>query len=107
MVLHAARYLDDVEEVEFGELHVFVGPNFVISMRHSESPDLTGVRARTESEPDLLALGPEASCTRSWTASSTGTARVAGLENDIDEIEPRSSPATLRSRGASTSCPVR
>ena len=40
VVLHAARYLDDVEEVEFGELHVFVGPDFVITMRHSESPDL-------------------------------------------------------------------
>ena len=43
VVLSAARYLDDIEEVEFGELHVFVGPNFVITMRHSESPDLTGV----------------------------------------------------------------
>ena len=30
VVLHAARYLDDVEEVEFGELHVFVGPDLVM-----------------------------------------------------------------------------
>ena len=88
VVLHAARYLDDVEEVEFGELHVFVGPDFVISMRHSESPDLTGVRARMESEPDLLALGPEAILYSILDRVVDGYQPVvAGLENDIDEIE--------------------
>ncbi len=40
VVLRPARYLDDVEEVEFGEVHVFVGPNFVLTVRHSEAPDL-------------------------------------------------------------------
>ena len=29
VVLRAATYLDEVEEVEFGEIHVFVGPSFV------------------------------------------------------------------------------
>jgi magnesium transporter len=88
VVLHAARYLDDVEEVEFGELHMFVGPDFVISMRHSESPDLTGVRARMESEPDLLALGPEAILYSILDRVVDGYQPVvAGLENDIDEIE--------------------
>ena len=88
VVLHAARYLDDVEEVEFGELHVFVGPDFVISMRHSESPDLTGVRARMESEPDLLSLGPEAILYSIMDRVVDGYGPVvAGLENDIDEIE--------------------
>lgn len=88
VVLHAARYLDDVEEVEFGELHVFVGPDFVISMRHSESPDLTGVRERMESEPELLALGPEAILYSILDRVVDGYVPVvAGLENDIDEIE--------------------
>ncbi|HEV3503921.1 MAG TPA: CorA family divalent cation transporter, partial [Actinomycetes bacterium] len=32
VVLRAARYLDDVEEVEFGEIHVFVGANFVLTV---------------------------------------------------------------------------
>src|SRR4051812_3034541 len=44
VVLKAARYLDDVEEVEFGEIHVFVGRNFVITVRHSLAPDLGKVR---------------------------------------------------------------
>ena len=38
VVLRPARYLDDTEEVEFGEVHVFVGPRFVLTVRHSEAP---------------------------------------------------------------------
>jgi magnesium transporter len=88
VVLSAARYLDDVEEVEFGELHVFVGPNFVISMRHSESPDLSGVRSGLEDDPELLALGPEAVLYAMLDRVVDGYLPVvAGLENDIDEIE--------------------
>jgi len=89
VVLSAARYLDDVEEVEFGELHVFVGPNFVITMRHSESPDLTGVRARLEGEDrDLLAMGPEAVLYAVLDrVVDAYLPVVAGLENDIDEME--------------------
>ncbi len=88
VVLRAARYLDDVEEVEFGELHVFVGPNFVITVRHSESPDLAVVRKRLEEDPDLLARGTEAVLYAIMDAVVDGYGPVvAGLENDIDEIE--------------------
>ena len=59
VVLRAARYLDAKEEVEFGELHVFLGKNFVITVRHSESPDLSFVRSRLEKSPELLARGTE------------------------------------------------
>jgi hypothetical protein len=59
-VLRPARYLDDVEKVEFGELHVFIGPEFVVTVRHAESPDLAQVRRRLEQTPELLRLGPEA-----------------------------------------------
>ena len=88
VVLRAARYLDDVEEVEFGELHVFVGPDFVATVRHSDSPDLAAVRRRLESQPDILALGPEAVLYAILDAVVDAYAPVvAGLENDIDEIE--------------------
>ena len=88
VVLRAARYLDDVEEVEFGEVHLFVGPDFVITVRHSESPDLGGVRHRLEGNPDLLALGPEAILYAILDRVVDGYLPVvAGLENDIDEIE--------------------
>ncbi len=88
VVTSAARYMDEVEEVEFGELHVFVGPNFVISMRHSESPDLSGVRIRLENDPELLAVGPEAVLYAILDrVVDEYFPVVAGLENDIDEIE--------------------
>jgi magnesium transporter len=88
VVLKAARYEDAAEEVEFGELHLFLGRDFAITVRHSESPDLSRVRRRLESEPQLLAKGSEAVLYAILDAVVDGYAPVlAGLENDIDEIE--------------------
>ena len=56
-VLHPARYIDESETVEFGEVHVFAGPQFVITVRHSEAPDLAAVRGGLEARPDLLRRG--------------------------------------------------
>ncbi|HWC34548.1 MAG TPA: magnesium and cobalt transport protein CorA [Mycobacteriales bacterium] len=88
VVLRPARYIDESETVDFGELHLFVGPNFVISVRHSETPDLSAVRRRMESDPELLARGPEAVLYAICDAVVDGYAPVvSGLQNDIDEIE--------------------
>ncbi|MFF3645330.1 magnesium and cobalt transport protein CorA [Streptomyces sp. NPDC002564] len=88
VVLRAARYLDASEEVDFGELHVFVGPDFVVTVRHGAAPDLSGVRRRLEESPGLLALGPEAVLYAILDAVVDGYAPVvAGVQNDIDEIE--------------------
>jgi len=88
VVLRAARYLDDVEEVEFGELHVFIGRDFVITVRHSESPDLAVVRHRLEQDPELLAHGTEAVLYAILDSVVDGYLPVvAGIENDVDEIE--------------------
>ncbi|MFB2580246.1 magnesium and cobalt transport protein CorA [Herbiconiux sp. P15] len=88
VVLRPARYLDAEETVEFGEVHVFIGPGFVVTIRHAESPDLAAVRRRLESSPALLALGPEAVLYAiiDQVVDEYGPV-VAGLENDIDEIE--------------------
>jgi magnesium transporter len=88
VVLKAARYRDEAEEVEFGEVHLFLGPNFAITVRHSESPDLSRVRRRLESDPALLAKGTEAVLYAILDAVVDGYSPVvAGLANDIDEIE--------------------
>jgi magnesium transporter len=88
VVLRGARYRDDVEEVEFGEIHVFVGPGFVLTVRHSDAPDLSRVRRRMEDNPELLALGPEAVLYAILDSVVDGYAPViAGLQKDIDEIE--------------------
>ncbi|MBY8340629.1 magnesium and cobalt transport protein CorA [Streptomyces spinosirectus] len=88
VVLRAARYLDALEEVDFGELHVFVGPDFVITVRHGAAPDLSAVRHRMEESTELLKLGPEAVLYAILDAVVDGYAPVvAGVQNDIDEIE--------------------
>ncbi|MFD0318097.1 magnesium and cobalt transport protein CorA [Streptomyces flavalbus] len=88
VVLRAARYLDAPEEVDFGELHVFVGPDFVITVRHGGAPDLSAVRHRMEDSRELLRLGPEAVLYAILDAVVDGYAPVVeGVQNDIDEIE--------------------
>ena len=87
-VLRPARYLDDQEEVEFGELHVITGPGFVVTIRHAERPDLAEVRQRLEKHPGLLSQGPEAILYSIIDqVVDDYSPVVAGLENDIDEIE--------------------
>jgi magnesium transporter len=87
-VLRPARYVDESEEVEFGEVHVFTGKDFVVTIRHAEAPDLATVRRRLEGSPDLLARGPEAVLYAILDQVVDEYAPVvAGLENDIDEIE--------------------
>jgi magnesium transporter len=87
-VLRPARYLDAEEQVEFGELHVFIGPDFVVTIRHAESPNLAKVRSRLEEHRELLCLGPEAVlyAILDQVVDEYGPVMV-GLENDIDEIE--------------------
>jgi magnesium transporter len=88
LVLRPARYLDAEETVEFGELEVFVGGDFVIANRHAESPNLAAVRQRLESNPDLLRRGPLAVLYAILDQVVDDYAPVVGgLENDIDEIE--------------------
>src|SRR4028119_1483715 len=88
VVLKPARYLDDVERVEFGEIHIFLGENFVITVRHSESPDVGMVRQSLEANPALLRRGPEAilHAIMDRIVGDYGPV-VDGLENDIQEIE--------------------
>lgn len=44
--------------IEVGETHIFVGPRYLISVRHGEAPSYADVRARCEAAPHLLRQGP-------------------------------------------------
>ncbi|WP_330333411.1 magnesium and cobalt transport protein CorA [Streptomyces sp. NBC_00536] len=88
VVLRAARYVDALEEVDFAELHIFVGPDFLITVRHGAAPDLPAVRRRMEETPALLALGPEAALYAILDDVVDGYVPVVeGVQNDMDEIE--------------------
>jgi magnesium transporter len=88
LVLRPARYIDETETVEFGEIHVFAGPSFVITVRHGEASELGRVRKGLEANPAVLRRGP-ASVVHAIVDRVVDdyVPVVEGIENDIDEIE--------------------
>ena len=58
VVLRTARLAPGPDGVELGETHIFVGPRYVVTVRHGASAPLAEVRARCEATPALLAKGP-------------------------------------------------
>ena len=100
VVLRSARYLDAPEEVEFGEVHLFIGPNFAVTIRHAESPDLGRVRKRLEKAPALLNLGPQSVLYAVLDeVVDEYLPVIRGLENEVDEIEDQlfdRDPSVLR-----------
>lgn len=66
LVLRTVKYVEHEsidqasEVVETGEIMIFTGPDFVITVRHGDHTHLSGVRHRLEERPELLALGPMA-----------------------------------------------
>ncbi|RDI53051.1 magnesium/cobalt transporter CorA [Nocardia mexicana] len=65
LVLRTVKYVEHdlhavSEIVETGEIMVFVGREFVVTVRHGEHTGLTGVRRELEANPQQLALGPGA-----------------------------------------------
>jgi magnesium transporter len=88
VVLRPARYDDDKEEVEFGEIHLFVGPGYVIAVRHGAASELGEARNRLEARPDLLEMGP-ASAVWAIVDKVVDDYRpvVDGIENDLEEVE--------------------
>src|SRR5262252_2446409 len=88
VILRTARYDDAAEEVEFGEISVFLAPTFVITVRQGVASELRGARQRLEQRPELLAAG---SFSALWAildqVVDDYAPVVAGLERDIDQIE--------------------
>jgi magnesium transporter len=88
IVLRPARYDDAKEEVEFGEIMLFLSRTYVIAVRHGEASELTGVRKQLEDHPELLEFGPAAAV---WAIVDKVVDDylpvVAGIDNDITEVE--------------------
>ena len=88
VVLRSARYLESSRTLEFGEIHAFVGPDYVVSVRHGEASSLRGVRQKVEDTPELLRRGPAAVLYVIMDHVVDDYASVIdSLENDIDEVE--------------------
>jgi magnesium transporter len=93
-VLRTARYIEhgelteNSEVVEVGQVLIFVGPGFVVTVRHGDASRLAPVRADLESKHDLLSCGP-------WAVVYAVTDRIVDLyvevadqvETDLDNLE--------------------
>jgi magnesium transporter len=88
VVLRTARYDDEREEVDFGEVSVFLSERFVITVRQGAASDLHGARLRLERRPELLGAGPGAVLWAILDKVVDDYAPVVeGLERDIEEVE--------------------
>ncbi|RZA23876.1 MAG: magnesium and cobalt transport protein CorA, partial [Lysobacteraceae bacterium] len=56
VAVHTAQVV--AEKIVYGETHAFVGPRYLITVRHGASLSYAAVRERVQREPELLALGP-------------------------------------------------
>lgn len=56
IVVKTAQFVND--EIQYGETHFFVGPHFLITVRHGASSGYAAIRTRAEENPRLLAKGP-------------------------------------------------
>jgi magnesium transporter len=90
VVLRTARYDDAREQVEFGEIHIFAGAGYAISIRHGSGSELAPARRRLEERPDLLREGPVSVI---WAVLDKVVDDyepvVEGLAQDIEEVEVR------------------
>lgn len=86
MVMHLLELENG--EYNLGEVHVFVGPNYVLSVRNRSKQHFLGVRERCEREPQLLKQGSgfvlyalmDAVVDRYFPI-------IDGLESELEEIE--------------------
>ena len=88
VVYKTARYVEEQETVEFGEVQMFVGSDYIIVVRHGEASALTPARRWLEHRPEVMSYGPA--------AVGYGIADrivddyapvIQGLDNDIREVE--------------------
>jgi magnesium transporter len=88
IVLKTARYVDEREVVEFGEILIFLGHDFLLTVRHGEASALQDVRKQLEDQPDVLKRGPGAVLHAIVDrVVDDYTPALAGLGEDIEEVE--------------------
>jgi magnesium transporter len=88
LVLKTARYVDPEEVVELGELLVFLGPDYLITVRHGEGGSPADARRALERDPERMRSGPSAALHAILdSVVDDYTPAIDGLQDDIDEVE--------------------
>ena len=88
LVLKTLWYVDEDDAVETGEINLFVGRNFIVSVRHGKGGELHSARLDLEQQANVLGHGPSAVvyviCD---TVVDSYEAVALSLEEDVDEVE--------------------
>jgi magnesium transporter len=88
LVVKTLWYVDERDEVETGQVSMFLGPDFVVTVRQGAGVELASVRDDLEHKAHLLAHGPTAVvysiCDRVVDAYEQV---VSELDTDVDEVE--------------------
>jgi magnesium transporter len=88
LVVKTVVYDDPEELVETGEVMLFLGADFLVSVRHGPRGGIGGVREELERRPELLAHGPSAAMYGLVDRIVDGYRPVAdALADDIEELE--------------------
>ena len=88
IVLKTARYVDSEEVVQFGEILIFLGEDYILTVRHGEASALTRVRGALESDPGQLKHGPGAVLHAIVDrVVDDYTPALEGLGEDIEQVE--------------------
>ncbi|MBT2482090.1 magnesium/cobalt transporter CorA [Streptomyces sp. ISL-94] len=88
VVLKPVQYDEATDTVTTGELMVFIGDSFVVTVRHGEGAPLAAVRRRLEHDPDVLRQGPTAVLYAISDAVVDHYIEVAAeLQADLEELE--------------------
>jgi magnesium transporter len=88
ITLRTVWYIDEQDAVETGEINMFVGPDYVVTVRHGEGSELHTRRVDLESDAKTLGHGPFAVvytvCDR---VVDDYEAVATSLTEDVDEVE--------------------
>jgi len=88
LTLKTLWYVDADDAVETGEINVFAGHDFVVTVRHGRGSELHSARARLESSEKILDHGPGAVIYAVCDSVVDGYGVVLDeLQVDVDEIE--------------------
>ena len=100
VVLKTARYVDSEEVVEFGEILVFIGEQFIVTVRHGAATELHAVREPIERDPEHLRRGPGAVLHAIVDrVVDDYVPAIEGLQTDIEEVETDVFSPSRRSSG--------
>jgi magnesium transporter len=88
LVLKTLWYVDEQDAVETGEVNLFVGQNYVVSVRHGKGTELHSARLDLESQAAVLGHGPSAVVYAICDRVVDGYEAVGlSMEEDVDEVE--------------------